>query len=253
MSYLLKALEKAEQERQQTPVDQQQPPAVVVQQATLPKAFIVIAVCFLLIIGYGVLKPDSPIQDTHEVASDAVTTPAMKTLNPTAMQNSPSGQTPLMAESTPVNSNKTVSNQTDNLEKPMADGFGTGSGTDTGSSIEKASAKGVAVNSQAKPQTIAQSKPQTDSVAAAELSRPLDLVELDMDTLNALPTIRFQSHIYSSAKEFRTVMINDRTLKEGMPLSSRVRLKEITPSGVIISVNQQLVALPKGQDWIAPQ
>jgi len=216
MSYLLKALEKAEQERQQQSLNDQSPQTVVVQQSSLPNVFIFVAIGVFALVAYSVFKPLDPVsvsEDTPEVETNtqplAVVSPETKF------------KQAVVSESFARTDTKT--NQANNSNKVA---------------VEKSVSADVATDQSAK---------------VFSESSPLDLVELDAVTLNALPTIRFQSHIYSSAADYRTVMINDRTLKEGMPISATVRLKEITPTGVVIHVNDQLVALPKGQDWIVPQ
>jgi len=227
MSYLLKALEKAEQERQQQPAQEQAPQAVVVQQSSLPKVFIFVALGVFGLVAYSVLKPVAPVSVSEELVDEelnAQSLAAVKSKQPNEAQVTDVASTPVLEQIV----------KTDTKPNP----------TEIKDSNKVAVEESSTVVSEVVP------KPTPELLVEPV---PLDLVELDSATLNALPTIRFQSHIYSSAADYRTVMINDRTIKEGMPISAKVRLKEITPTGVVISINDQLVALPKGQDWIAPQ
>jgi len=227
MSYLLKALEKAEQERQQQPAQEQAPQAVVVQQSSLPKVFIFVALGVFGLVAYSVLKPVAPVSVSEELVDEelnAQSLAAVKSKQPNEAQVTDVASTPVLEQIV----------KTDTKPNP----------TEIKDSNNVAVEEGSTVVPEVMP------KPTPELLVEPA---PLDLVELDSATLNALPTIRFQSHIYSSAADYRTVMINDRTIKEGMPISAKVRLKEITPTGVVISINDQLVALPKGQDWIAPQ
>lgn len=231
MSYLLKALEKAEQERQQQPMQEQTTQTVVVQQSSLPKVFIFVALGVFGLVAYTVLKPSVPVTAHNELVDE------------------------MLEEELNTQSLASVSAQVKPNKAPETQGADVAPVT----VVEPAAKTDTNSNQTETKDSNKQAVDESSVVAPAILPEPsvepapLDLVELDSATLNALPTIRFQSHIYSSAADYRTVMINDRTLKEGMPISAKVRLKEITPTGVVIRVNEQLVALPKGQDWIAPQ
>lgn len=243
MSYLLKALEKAEQERQQQPMQEQAPQTVVVQQSSLPKVFIFVALGMFGLVAYTVLKPSVPVtahnELVDEIAEEELNTQSLASVSAQVKPNkAPETQAADVAPVTVI--------------EPAAKTDTNSDQTETKGSNKLAVEEGSVVAADSVPAISPEPSPEP-SVESSVEPAPLDLVELDTATLNALPTIRFQSHIYSSAADYRTVMINDRTLKEGMPISAKVRLKEITSTGVVIRVNEQLVALPKGQDWIAPQ
>lgn len=235
MSYLLKALEKAEQERQQQPIQEQATQTVVVQQSSLPKVFIFVALGVFALVAYTVLKPSVPVAGHNEIVDEMVE----EKLNAQSLASVSAQVKPNKAPETQIADVAPVT-----VVEPTAKTDANSNQTETKDSNNVAVGESSMVAPAISPEP---------SVEPSVVPAPLDLVELDTATLNALPTIRFQSHIYSSAADYRTVMINDRTLKEGMPISAKVRLKEITPTGVVIRVNEQLVALPKGQDWIAPQ
>lgn len=235
MSYLLKALEKAEQERQQQPIQEQAIQTVVVQQSSLPKVFIFVALGVFGLVAYTVLKPSAPVTAHNELVDEMLE----EELNAQS----------LASVSAQVKPNKAPETQSADVAPVTVVEPVTKTDTNSNQTETNGSNKLVVEESSVVALDSASAFSPEPSVEPA----PLDLVELDTATLNALPTIKFQSHIYSSAADYRTVMINDRTLKEGMPISAKVRLKEITPTGVVIRVNEQLVALPKGQDWIAPQ
>ena len=239
MSYLLKALEKAEQERQQQPIQEQTTQTVVVQQSSLPKVFIFVALGVFGLVAYTVLKPSAPVTAHNELVDEMVE----EELNAQS----------IASVSAQVRPNKVSETQAADVAPVTVVEPVTKTDTNSNQTETNGSNKLVVEESSVVAPDSASAFSPEPSVEPSVEPAPLDLVELDTATLNALPTIRFQSHIYSSAADYRTVMINDRTLKEGMPISAKVRLKEITPTGVVIRVNEQLVALPKGQDWIAPQ
>lgn len=222
MSYLLKALEKAEQERQQQQNEPKPEQAVVVQQASLPKVFIVLALAIVALVAYSILTPSKSADSNGAFSEESLADTQVETSD--------------------AKSNVFVDIENESVSK-----------TDNG----QRDAKSIRSQQSDQAQQVNEIAPAVPVVNSEKIqpakNKPLDLVELDGATLSALPSIRFQSHIYSSAAEFRSVMINDRTIKEGMPIAANVRLTEITPDGIVITVNQQPVSLPKGQDWIAPQ
>ena len=77
------------------------------------------------------------------------------------------------------------------------------------------------------------------------------LGELPKDVLDIIPTISLESHIYSSAAQYRSVVINERTFNEGMYISNQVVLQEITSTGIVINVAGRQIALAKGVSWVS--
>ncbi len=77
------------------------------------------------------------------------------------------------------------------------------------------------------------------------------LGELPKDVLDLIPTISLESHIYSSAAQYRSVVINERTFNEGMYISNQVVLQEITSTGIVINVAGRQIALAKGVSWVS--
>ena len=77
------------------------------------------------------------------------------------------------------------------------------------------------------------------------------LEQLSKEVLQLIPSLQLESHIYSSAEEFRSVVINGRSFKQGQFVSIDVVLEQITEDGIVINVASQLIALPKGISWVA--
>ena len=218
MSYLLKALEKAQQEREGQETASSAVNAPVVQQAQLPKSVLMIAVVLLGAVFYSVFKDNMP----------------SRAMNAERLQE-PQSERPLSTQAELVQNKQPIQVQSAKAESVAVDNNATPDRLDLNSEVVPGKAPELA----------------PEVIAPLPATKALDIVELDSATLKALPSIQFQSHIYSSAADYRSVMLNDRSLKEGMPVSSDVRLKEITPSGIILEVKGVLVQLPKGQDWIA--
>ena len=80
---------------------------------------------------------------------------------------------------------------------------------------------------------------------------PKELAELDRGTLSLIPSLSLESHIYSPAADYRSVIINGQSYGEGSLLSADVVLFEITQTGVVLKVGEQYVVLPKGISWVS--
>jgi len=80
---------------------------------------------------------------------------------------------------------------------------------------------------------------------------PKELAELDRGTLSLIPSLSLESHIYSPAADYRSVIINGQSYGEGSLLSADVALFEITQTGVVLKVGEQYVVLPKGISWVS--
>ncbi|EAT10797.1 general secretion pathway protein GspB [Bermanella marisrubri] len=90
-----------------------------------------------------------------------------------------------------------------------------------------------------------------ESKAGLQIDKIYTLMELDPQQLALLPSLELQSHIYSPRAEMRSVIINDRNYTEGDLLSANVGLKEITPKGIVLTVDEIKVYLDKGITWVA--
>jgi hypothetical protein len=190
MSYLLKALEKAEQERQQNLQSDNTETVTQVQKASLPKSLVVVVVVLLAL---------------------------------TLRQVWPNKQTPL------------ESNTIEQYDEEF---------TNKENSIEISEAN-ESVETQGAPQ---------ENIAALPVNvKPKDLSELTPQELARIPSLNLASHIYSSAAEFRSVVINDQAYKEGALIRPGLKLEEINQNGIVINIHGQKVELPKGISWVASQ
>lgn len=186
MSYLLKALQQAEKERQSHAQGEQDAPQVVSVQSSLPKSLIVVVG---LLVGATIWQmfPKSSL-DQDELEEDSIS----------------------------------------EVHEPKQD---------------------VQYKSTTKPveqiEVVASDPEISDAVKT--------LSDLNSKELSQIPSLELASHIYSSAPEFRSVVINGQSYKEGMLIKAGVVLDEIIQSGIIINVHGQKVELPKGISWIASQ
>ncbi len=86
---------------------------------------------------------------------------------------------------------------------------------------------------------------------AIQQPKTYELGELPKEVLDLIPTISLESHIFSSAAKYRSVVINEREFNEGMYISNQVVLQEITSTGIVIKVAGRQIALAKGVSWVS--
>jgi hypothetical protein len=112
----------------------------------------------------------------------------------------------------------------------------------------------VAVVDTVKPLEVILAPPKSESESENEneiIIKVYELAELPKEILNMIPTLSLQSHIFSSAPEYRSVVINEQTFNEGMLINAQVVLQEITHTGIVINVAGRNVALAKGVSWVS--
>ena len=196
MSYLLKALQKAEQERQQKIHVEHDEPVMVQQKSSLPIGLVLLVV-LLLVVTLWQVWPSTP-----DLGSDDFAEESFSTLSEKIMLKDP------------ANVEKKV------LPLPQLENLEAG---------------------------------ETESQPAIALAKAKDLSQLTTQELAQIPSLNLASHIYSSAPQFRSVVINDQTYKEGALIRAGLILEEINQSGIVINIHGQRVELPKGISWVASQ
>ncbi len=88
---------------------------------------------------------------------------------------------------------------------------------------------------------------QVDEEEPNKLPSPYDLPKA---VQSALPSLHFDSHMYSSDGPFRSVIVNGQLLKEGEFIEEGLMLVEITESGVILNFNGHIFSMPVVQGWV---
>lgn len=88
------------------------------------------------------------------------------------------------------------------------------------------------------------------TTAAPERPLPIqELWEVPDPVRHALPAMTFSFHVYSANPERRTIIINDRRMRQGDTVGEGVLLEEITEDGVILAVDRHRVHIPVLSDW----
>lgn len=128
-------------------------------------------------------------------------------------------------------------------ERHAAAGVGTGNAT-----APAAPAPGVGGLAEQAP--LGQDGPGTS--AASTVATPLPVqpyAELAPAVRERLPAMTFSFHVYSANPDRRSIIINDRRLREGEPVGNGVALLEITQEGVILGMDQHRIYLPVLEQW----
>jgi general secretion pathway protein B len=79
------------------------------------------------------------------------------------------------------------------------------------------------------PTQMSANKPQGDTSLRID-----EVGELPDDIRNNLPAMTFSFHVYSTNAQQRTIIINNKRMREGDEISAGLQLQEITEDGVIL-------------------
>lgn len=95
---------------------------------------------------------------------------------------------------------------------------------------------------------------QTMALSDSEISQQsqsqiVKLTELDESFQSQIPSLNFQTHIFSSEANKAWVKVNGNIVKEGDNIAQGLRLKKITPQDVILEYKQKTFSLPALSTW----
>lgn len=203
MSYLLKALEKAELERKQNNVSPEVVQSTVVVSKGLPASVIGVVIAAILLM-FWKLIPDESVTSAVEqevIVQSTLVEPVVNPIIPASEKIKPA--TALEAK------------------------------------IKRAAVPDREVEV---AESVVYELPQNEIKQLEQLSKAV---------LRDIPSLQLESHIYSSAEDYRSVVINGRSFKQGQFVSTDVVLEKITEDGIVINVANQRIALPKGISWVA--
>ncbi|MCP5162069.1 MAG: general secretion pathway protein GspB [Hahellaceae bacterium] len=84
--------------------------------------------------------------------------------------------------------------------------------------------------------------------SSADISRIPTVDQLSSRSQQRIPELIFNSHIYTPQPDARRVMINNIYLREGQPLGN-LRIEQITEEGVVLSLEGEAFRLQALRDW----
>ena len=73
--------------------------------------------------------------------------------------------------------------------------------------------------------------------------------ELDSATLQQIPALRFDAHVYATSATQRWVKVNGKTLQEGQWVTADIRIREITQQYVLLELGNQLFSIAALSEW----
>lgn len=94
------------------------------------------------------------------------------------------------------------------------------------------------------PNATASAANSTDAAARIE-----EVDELPEDIRNNLPAMTFSFHVYSSNPQQRTIIINNRRMREGEEINAGLQLQEITEDGVVLQYAQHRIHISVLAGW----
>ena len=80
-----------------------------------------------------------------------------------------------------------------------------------------------------------------------------ELWQMPADFQARIPALAFSFHVYSDTPANRTIIINDRRLKEGAMVTSKIRLRMITSTGVILHAHGRFFHVDVYEQMYVPQ
>jgi general secretion pathway protein B len=89
----------------------------------------------------------------------------------------------------------------------------------------------------------------SNTAPATTQARIQEISELPDSVRNTLPAMTFSFHVYSADPLKRTIIINNRRLREGDAVDAGITLQEITEDGVIIAMNQHRIHIGVLAGW----
>ena len=106
------------------------------------------------------------------------------------------------------------------------------------------SAQSVQLEPKSAPAVIANTTlaPQEDIVV-------VDIFAADPVASQGIPVIEISSHIYSSLPEKRSIVVNNQRLQEGDGIAPGITIERITPKGMVIRYQNNLLSVDRGRGW----
>lgn len=94
-----------------------------------------------------------------------------------------------------------------------------------------------------------QAQMQTQPASVDATQRVEEISELPDSVRNNLPAMTFSFHVYSESPEQRTIIINDRRVREGDEISAGLKLQSITQDGVVLLFEQHRLHISVLSGW----
>ena len=225
MSYLLKALERAEEERLNLEVESTDAPQALSQkESVLPVWMVLIVITLLGVTIWKLFEPSGSEVLTLTAQSKQAVSDAPDPIMP--------AQKPALVVKDGVIA---LDDAADSYELKNGEVF----------IIPSSSV--VTENNKTPSELLSLKKPVSNKAN----NKAKQLAELSRSELNMIPSLALESHLFSSVAKYSSVVINGGTYVEGDYINADIIIKKINAEGILISLGNLLVELPKGITWVS--
>ena len=86
----------------------------------------------------------------------------------------------------------------------------------------------------------------------AEVEAEVEIIGIEQASdslLDQMPSLEITSHIYSSQAKRRSIVVNGERLAEGDFVAGQIQVKEITHQGMVLKVKGSLLAVNRSRGW----
>lgn len=96
--------------------------------------------------------------------------------------------------------------------------------------------------------------PQANTLYSSDAPLPpgdqiKELWQLPADFQSKIPELKFSFHVFSESPERRTIIINGRRMREGQMVTSKIKLRLITDSGVVLHAHDRFFHVDVVEKW----
>lgn len=263
MSYILDALKKSEQEREQGKVPDiktvHHHPTPNQQPRQTPWLYIILGSLLVVVgaVSAWVFYPHFPSVPVAGVTDQPESSPSVAAQQGlqqaqadavTAPKKQMAAQAPVKPAPTPHQS-KPVASPKKKPSKPNVIFLKKEIPPDQMYSTQPYHPSGNAASNHKQASSAGSDNKQTTSVPPAKNPDIVDVADLPSDVRRRLPDISFTGHVYSSVPSRRSVIINGKQMREGEFLNGDLKLERITSKGAVFSMGDIWFRLTAMQDW----
>ena len=238
MSYILDALKKSDQERKRGDVPNLQTVHIPIN-AEPQTPFVLYGFIFLLlialafVIGLVVSRSDGEVVQTVE--SDSIE--AHESAEPVKQPSSPKHKNKIES---------LVEVKTEGVVKPVLTSQSTEKEL---KKVEKKKMESVRASVSTEENAHSVTEEESLAVKIANMNDIPYLHEMPDYRQQSVPDMSFAGHVYSTRPSSRSVIINGEAMSEGDVIVQGLNVVEITPSGVVFSLHDELFRMDILQDW----
>ncbi len=227
MSYLLKALKKAEEERLSIAEGGESASVATIQvQSALPVWLVLLVVFLLVATAWKLFVDEGAVPEGEQLVQESYAITQSQLIKEVPSEHTENNLAKRIQEKAPDNQGYQLS-EGEVLVEP------------TGKKLTYADDPPTALNA--------------NGVGVERITQRVSkqLAELTKNELSQIPNLSLESHLFSSVASYSSVVINGGTYAEGDYINSDIIIEKINAEGILISLGDLLVELPKGITWVS--